>query len=131
MNWFEGKSDYSIFGDIPIEPARNYSVPRFKTEELKPISHQFIQQPQQNVQSTSLLLQEFETVFDAVEISHNTLTPPQSPPCAENKQVITTLIPMPTGFSQQILQPVFYQPIPDRIVQVQAGLQFDQPGMKK
>lgn len=101
-----------IFEDIPSYPEQP-----FKAEEVKPVQQTFI--IQQNVQDTTTLLQEFETVFDAVEMTHNTLTPPQSPPCPEK---FVNLTPMTNvNFSQQIPQ-VYYQQ------EREVTLELQQPG---
>ncbi|CAG9860504.1 unnamed protein product [Phyllotreta striolata] len=42
--------------------------------------------------NTQYLLKEFETVYDAVEFTHDTLTPPQSPP--SQQPLLTTLEPL-------------------------------------
>lgn len=52
------------------------------------------EQPRVIKQDTQSLLQEFENVFDSVEMT-NALTPPQSPPYAA--PILTSLLPMPTG----------------------------------
>lgn len=121
-NWLEEKDE--LFQDIRIEPSRGYQLSqplaspqtRFKTEELKPIPNLHIisqhhqhatQQPVVHsvarTQDTSVLLQEFENVFDAVELNHGQLTPPQSPPLTDNHhhQVLTTLhTTIPVTFTQ-------------------------------
>lgn len=45
-------------------------------------------------QDTQFLLKEFETVYDAVGYTHDTLTPPQSPP--GDQKILTTLEPLLT-----------------------------------
>lgn len=45
------------------------------------------------IDNTQLLLKEFETIYDAVEFNHETLTPPQSPPGGDEK-ILTTLEPL-------------------------------------
>lgn len=105
-NWFEGKTDLPIFEDIPNDPTRNYSPipPRFKAEDIKTVQPYIIPVPAQvqPVQDTTVLIQEFETVFDSVELTHNTLTPPQSPPSVDTSKPFITL--------QPAFPPVYYQP---------------------
>lgn len=70
--WLEEKSDLPIFENISQVPERVEQQP------LVPVSVH-LQTPVFNApQPTEDLLREFETVFDAVELTH--LTPPQSPP---------------------------------------------------
>lgn len=63
-----------------VELARNSSIISPKNEQTL-------------VPDTQSLLKEFENVFDAVEMNHGTLTPPQSPPY---KPLFTTLEPVGT-----------------------------------
>lgn len=126
-NWLEEKVDLPIFENIHIEPSRGFhQQPRLKTEELKAISpvvhYENVPQPQNTsnnvqviqsggptnilpaaaAQDTNLLLQEFEHVFDHVEMTHGQLTPPQSPPLQQHhhhlqqqpEQVLTPLTPI-------------------------------------
>lgn len=66
-NWLEEKM-LPIFDDVETSQA-SAAMP-IKLEEIKkPV-----------IPNTQSLLREFETVFDAVEMTHGTLTPPQSPP---------------------------------------------------
>lgn len=58
-------------------------MPNIKIEQMKPAV----------VPDTRLLLREFETVLDAVEMTHGTLTPPQSPPYEQ--PILTTLQTIP------------------------------------
>ncbi|CAB3251431.1 unnamed protein product [Arctia plantaginis] len=73
--WLEEKVDLPIFENISqvverVEPPPLVSVP---------VPHQVLAPTVNTVpQPTEELLREFETVFDAVELTH--LTPPQSPP---------------------------------------------------
>lgn len=95
--------------------------------------------PVARAQDTSVLLQEFETVFDAVELNHGQLTPPQSPPLTDNhhQQVLSTLHTIPITFTQPastiLVQPTLVaQPAPTiltpaTLVAPPAGTVYYQP----
>lgn len=80
-----------MFDDV--EPAHSASIMPVKAEVAV-------------VPDTQSLLQEFETVFDAVEMTHGTLTPPQSPPY---KPLLTTLEPLAaqTVYTYPEKQPIY------------------------
>lgn len=68
--WLEEKSDLPIFENISQLPERVEPPPSVPVHLQTPVFNA--------PQPTEELLREFETVFDAVELTH--LTPPQSPP---------------------------------------------------
>lgn len=135
-NWFEEKS-LPIFEDIRIEPVRGYALPeppppaRYKTEDLKPLVHhvQHVQVPsggggQHHQHVTSDLLQEFETVYGALEISHGQLTPPQSPPLAlggGQRHLTALLTPVPAAATHQPSAATLYHYHPHQQQQQQLG----------
>lgn len=75
-----------------VEPPRAVAVP------VEMIKSEYIKAP-----DTQYLLKEFETMYDVVEFTHGTLTPPQSPPSGQPN--LTTLEPL--------LTPAPYHVIPD------------------
>lgn len=86
--------DEKILLDDVDPPAHHHIVPitPVKLEEIKPFM----------VPDTPSLLKEFETVLDAVEMTHGTLTPPQSPPYDE-QPLLATLEPItPHQYQRQI-----------------------------
>lgn len=85
-NWLDDK----ILLDDVVPPAHIVPIPR-QMEEIKP----FV------VPDTPSLLKEFETVLDAVEMTHGTLTPPQSPPYEQ--PLLTTLETISPQYHRQIL----------------------------
>lgn len=93
-NWLEEKM-------LPMFEMETNHPAAVKVEDVK---------PQMIIPDTQSLLKEFETVFDAVELNHGALTPPQSPPY-EQQHILTTLEPIAA-------QPVYTLPIkqPEYIV---------------
>ncbi|KAJ8931184.1 hypothetical protein NQ314_015935 [Rhamnusium bicolor] len=75
-----------------VEPPRAIPV------SIQNLKSEYIKTP-----DTQYLLKEFETVYDVVEFTHGTLTPPQSPP--SEQPMLTTLEPL--------LAPVPYSIISD------------------
>lgn len=79
-----------------VEPPRAIPVHNIKFEYKK-------------TPDTQSLLQEFENVYDVFELTHGTLTPPQSPPCSggppppssSNPPMFTTLEPLLTPYEKQ------------------------------
>lgn len=80
-----------------VEPPRAIPVhlPEFKPE--------FAKNP-----DTQYLLNEFETVYDVVELTHNTLTPPQSPPLGQ--PMLTNLEPLLVTVYPDNKQAVYHVP---------------------
>lgn len=71
------------------------------------------EQPKLKSPDTQSLLQEFETVFDSVELNHCALTPPQSPPYAA--PILTSLAPMPTPEIKPYNYTLLHQSINNKI----------------
>ncbi|XP_018569179.1 activating transcription factor of chaperone isoform X1 [Anoplophora glabripennis] len=71
-----------------VEPPRAIAVPV-----------QIVKSEYNKAPDTQYLLKEFETMYDVVEFTHGTLTPPQSPPSGQPN--LTTLEPLltPTAYS--------------------------------
>lgn len=82
-NWLEEKVELSIFENIPqvSERAEVPLVP-LPVAQLPPAAYPQTAQP-----TDEELLREFETVYDAVELTH--LTPPQSPPGPATQLLLT------------------------------------------
>jgi cyclic AMP-dependent transcription factor ATF-4 len=76
-----------------VEQPRAIEVP------LHPTKMEYTRTP-----DTQFLLKEFETVYDVIEFTHETLTPPQSPP--SEQKILTTLEPL--------LTPPSYTALPEK-----------------
>ncbi|PNF27859.1 Activating transcription factor of chaperone [Cryptotermes secundus] len=137
-DWLEEKIDLPIFEELPSFESRSYghslrggvdvsskSLPTATVLSFTsipstihaPAEVKTVQTPQIVVpQDTQSLLREFETVFDEVELTHGTLTPPQSPPVP----IYTNVIPEdPKGGELITLQQMVpiqpFQPIPSAL----------------
>lgn len=85
-NWLDDK----ILLDDVVPPTHIVPISPIKMEDVKPFT----------IPDTPSLLKEFETVLDAVEMTHGTLTPPQSPPYEQ--PLLTTLEPI-APYQRQML----------------------------
>jgi cyclic AMP-dependent transcription factor ATF-4 len=140
-DWLEEKIDLPIFEDLPGLESRSYghsfrggaevpkclptatlvsvtSIPSMThaPAEVKPVPVSQVAL----LQDTQSLLREFETVFGEVELTHGTLTPPQSPPIS----FYTTVIPEDTKGGELITlqQMVPIQPIPTAVPTLKVSL---------
>jgi cyclic AMP-dependent transcription factor ATF-4 len=130
-DWLEEKIDLPIFEELPGLESRSYghsfrvgaevskslptatlvSVTSIPSVNHAPAEVKLVPMPQVSLpQDTQSLLREFETVFGEVELTHGTLTPPQSPPIS----FYTNAIPEdPKGGELITLQQMVpIQPIP-------------------
>lgn len=106
-DWLEEKIDLPIFEELPGLDSRFYGhsfrggveaskclptttvVSIMTIPSVVPVPTEVKSMPQVVApQDTQALLREFETVFGEVELTHGTLTPPQSPPVATYTNVI-------------------------------------------
>lgn len=91
--------------DEEVVLARTALTPSFaKLEQTNPSLIKAEHKPS-TIPDTQSLLKEFETVFDAVEMTHGTLTPPQSP---TYKPYLTTL--QPVAATPQTIMSMDYPP---------------------
>jgi cyclic AMP-dependent transcription factor ATF-4 len=135
-DWLEEKIDLPIFEELPGLESRCYGhsfqggveaskslpsatlvsvttipsvIPAPTEVKSLPVPHIVVPQ------DTQTLLREFETVFGEVELTHGTLTPPQSPPVPTYSSVIPE---NPNGeliTLQQMVPIQPYQPIPPTV----------------
>lgn len=134
-DWLEEKIDLPIFEELPGFESRSYGhsfrggvevSKALPTETLVSVTSipSIIRAPAevkavpapQLPQDTQSLLREFETVFGEVELTHGTLTPPQSPPIP----FYTNVIPEdPKGGElitlQQMVPIQAFQPVPPAV----------------
>jgi cyclic AMP-dependent transcription factor ATF-4 len=128
-DWLEEKIDLPIFEELPGLESRCYgqsfrggvntsrslhagtqvSVTTITSVTPAPAEIKLLPVPQAAVpQDTQSLLREFETVFGEVELTHGTLTPPQSPPVP----TYTNLTPKDSKELITLQQMIPVQPIP-------------------
>lgn len=100
----------------------------FEMEATPPVAVKVEDVKPSMVPDTQSLLKEFENVFDAVELTHCALTPPQSPPY-EQPHVLTTLEPITS-------RPIYAIPtkpvainyaVPEKIVVQSVAAAFTRP----
>ncbi|KAJ3660318.1 hypothetical protein Zmor_004770 [Zophobas morio] len=84
-----------------VEPPRAIEVPIAPPSKIE-----YVRTP-----DTQFLLKEFETVYDVVEFTHETLTPPQSPP--GDQKILTTLEPLLHSSYASLADKQIY-PVPEK-----------------
>ncbi|XP_018334428.1 activating transcription factor of chaperone isoform X2 [Agrilus planipennis] len=98
VNWLEDKS-IPIFEDV----GQSTCSPTNSSVQIKPEQHINNISLAALQSDTQTLLQEFETIFDQVEMTHVALTPPHSP---QDKSKLHTLLPIHEKQVQNFTPPV-------------------------
>ncbi|XP_063235709.1 activating transcription factor of chaperone isoform X2 [Bacillus rossius redtenbacheri] len=101
--WMEEKGDLGIFESLPLETS-NLAIP--EAVKKLPVAHK------EGVSDTSFLLQEFQSIYDQLELNNASLTPPQSPTLPSYTNIYNVADSLVISQPQQLAQVQFIQVTP-------------------